>query len=156
MYLPEGKGSVTRTHGEDARKTLVVGRSHGRARMVAISRRKRMVAHNIADTPSLLAVVVRRRPFFQEDPSIMFLTLVLYVMPPDKVEVEPCFVVAALIGRAQAQDFVRNGERTMKPYFPVPIGFKRCEEPTYVSPIARNRSRSQQRCGTRRHRQGAV
>ena len=60
---------------------------------------------NIADVPFLFAVIVRRRPFFQEDPSIMFLTLGLYIMPPDKVEVEPCFVVAALISRAQAQGF---------------------------------------------------
>ena len=109
MHLPEGNCSVIRSLGGDARKTLVVGRLHGRARMVAISRRKRMVAHTIADTPSLLAVMVRRRPFFQEDPLIMFLTLGLYLMPPDKVEVEPCFVVAALIGRAQAQDFIKNG-----------------------------------------------
>ena len=43
--------------------------------MVAISRRNRTVAHNIADVSFLLAVVVRRRPFFQENPSIMFLTL---------------------------------------------------------------------------------
>ena len=97
-------GHLVKTHA----KTAVVGRLHGRARMVAISRRKRMVANTIADTPSLLAVMVRRRQFFQEA-LIMFLTLGLYVMPPDKVEVEPCFVVAALIRRAQAQDFVRNG-----------------------------------------------
>ena len=84
---------------------LVVGRTHGRARMVAISRRKRMVAQNIADVPFLFSVIVRRRPLFQEDPSIMFLTLGLYIMPPDKVEVEPCFVVAALISPAQAQGF---------------------------------------------------
>ena len=70
-----------------------------------------MVAHNLTDTLPLLAVMVRRRPFFQEDPLIMFLTLGLYVMPPDKVEVEPCFVVAALIGGAQAQNFTRNRRR---------------------------------------------
>ena len=156
MHLPEGKGSVIRSLGEDARKTFVVGRLHGRARMVATSRRKRMVAHNIADTPSLLAVMVRRRPFFQEDPLIMFLTLGLYVMPPNKVEVEPYFVVAALIGRAQAQDFMRNGESTMMQYFPVPIGFRRFKEPTNFSLVARNRSGSPQRCGAGRHRQGAV
>ena len=55
----EGKGSVVRSLGQDSRKTLVVGRSHGRARMVSISPRKRMVAQNIADAPSLLAVMVR-------------------------------------------------------------------------------------------------
>ena len=61
-------------------------------------------------------------------------------MPSDNVEVEPRFVVAALIGRAQAQDFMRNGESTMKPNFPVPIGFRTFMGPTHVSPIARNRS----------------
>ena len=71
--------------------------------MVAIPRRKRMVAQNIAEVPFLFAVTVRRRTFFQEDPSIMFLTLALYITPPDKVEVEPCFVVATLISRAQAK-----------------------------------------------------
>ena len=36
----------------------------GRVRMVAFSRRERMVAHYIADAPFLLAVMVRRRTFF--------------------------------------------------------------------------------------------
>ena len=50
----------------------------------------------------------------------MFLTLGLYIMPPDKVEVEPSFVVAVLICRAQAQGFMKNGERsTMKTNFPI-------------------------------------
>ena len=124
-------GSVTRSLGEDTHVALVVGRTHERARMVAISRRrKRMVAPSIADVPFLFAVMVRRRTFFQKDPSIMFLTLWLYIMPPDKVEVEPCFVVAALISRAQAQGVMRNGERTVKPNFPVPIRFRRFQEPT--------------------------
>ena len=86
----------------------------------------------------------------------MFLTLGLYIMPPDKVEVEPCFVGAALIGRAQAQGFTRNGESTMKPYFPVPIGFRRFKEPTNVSPVARNRSWSPQQCEDRRRWQRTV
>ena len=64
-----------------------------------------MIAHNIAAAPSLLAVMVRRRPFFQEDLLFMFLTLGLYVAPSGGVGVEPCFVVAALIGRAQAQGY---------------------------------------------------
>ena len=80
--ISEGKGSVIRSLGEDVR--VVLGE---RRRMVVTSRRKRMVAHNIIGTPVLLAVMVRRRPFFQEDPLIMFLRLELYVMPPHKVEV---------------------------------------------------------------------
>ena len=70
--------------------------------MVAASRRKRMVAHNMADTPSLLAVMVRGRSFFQEDPLIVLLTMGLHVLPSDNVEVKPRFVVTALISGAQA------------------------------------------------------
>ena len=93
---------------------------NGRARMVAISRRKRMVAHNITDVSFLFAVMVRRRTFFQEDPSIVFLTVGQFLAPPDKVEVEPCFAVAALIRRADAKSFMVNGKCSVKPNFPVP------------------------------------
>ena len=34
-----------------------------------------MVAHDIADAPFLLAVMVRRRTFFQEDPSFILFTV---------------------------------------------------------------------------------
>ena len=34
-----------------------------------------MVAHDIADAPFLLAVMVRRKTFFQEDPLIVLFTL---------------------------------------------------------------------------------
>ena len=73
-----------------------------------------MVSHNIADVLLLFAVMVRRRTFFQEDPSIVFLTLALFIVPPNKVEVEPCFVVAALISRADAKSFMENGEWRMR------------------------------------------
>ena len=69
------KGSVIRALGEDTRIVRVASRTHGRAQMAAISRRKRTVAHDIADVPLLFAVMVRRRTSFQEDPSIVFLTL---------------------------------------------------------------------------------
>ena len=70
-----------------------------------------MVAHNVADVPLLFAVMVRRRKFFQEDPSILFLTLGLFIVPFDEVWMKPCFVIAALIGLSQAQSFMRNGKR---------------------------------------------
>ena len=72
----------------------------------------------------------------------MFLNLGLYIVPPDKIEVKPWFVVAASVVRAQAQDIVRNSERTMKPNFPVLIGFRKFKEPTNFSPVAQNRSSS--------------
>ena len=92
------------------RKTLDVGRLIRRARMVTISRWEWMVAHYLTDTPAFPAVMVRRRP-----------TLELHIMQSDKVEVEQCFVVAALIIRAQAQDITGNREGTMKPYLPLSI-----------------------------------
>ena len=72
-----------------------------------------MVAHNVADVSFVFAVMVRRRTFFQEDPSIVFLTVWLFVAPSDEVEVEPVFVVAALISRADTKCFMVNGERAM-------------------------------------------
>ena len=99
MHATAGKEREV-SSGHLVKTALLAGRTHGRARMVAISRRKRMVAHCIADVPFMFAVMARLRPFFEEDLLIMFLTLGLYVVPPDKVEVEPCFVVAALIGLA--------------------------------------------------------
>ena len=61
--------------------------------MVAMSRRERMVAHDITDVPFLFAIKVRRRTLFQEDPSIVPFPLLLNVLPFDEVEVKPCFVV---------------------------------------------------------------
>ena len=82
--------------------------------------------------------MVRRRPLFQEDPLIILLTLGRYVMPPDKVEVEPCFVVAALIGRAQAQDFMSEWRKHHEAVLSCAgIGFWRFKEQTDVSPVAR-------------------
>ena len=124
--------------------------------MVAISRRKRMVVHNVSDVPFVSVVMVRRRKFFQEDPSIVFLTVELFIAPPDKVGVEPCFVVAALIGRADAKSFPGNGECAVKPNFPVPVRLRRSKESTNVSPVVWDRSRSPQWCGVGRLRQSTV
>ena len=83
--------------------------------MVATSRRKRMVARNIADVSLLFAVKVRRRTFNKILRSYFF-TVGLFIAP-DKVEVDPCFVVRALIGRADAKSFMGNGECAVKPNF---------------------------------------
>ena len=72
------------SHLVKTRTASVVGRTHGCARTVAMSRRKRLVAQNIADVPLLFAVMVRRRTFSQQDPSIEFLTLGLLVISPTK------------------------------------------------------------------------
>ena len=102
----KGRGAL----GEDVRVVLVerkrttyVTSANGR-----LLRGQRTVAHNVTDVPFVFAALVRRRPVFQEDPSTVFLTVRLFVAPPHKVEVEPCFVVAALIGRADAESLMRN------------------------------------------------
>ena len=117
-----------------------------------------MVAHHVADVSVVLAVMVRRRTFFQWDPSVVFLTLTvwLFVAPSNKVKVEPDIMMATLVDRVKAPDFTRNGESTMKSYFPVPIGFRRLKEPTNFTPIASDPSGSPQWSGSRRHRQSEV
>ena len=72
--------------------------------MVAKSRRKRMVAHNIAVGSLLFAVMVHRRNFFQEDPVTKCLTLELSVMPP-KQRRGGAMLRGVLIGLPDAQSF---------------------------------------------------
>ena len=115
-----------------------------------------MVPHNVADVPFVFAVMVRRRTFFQEDPSIVFLTVKLFVAPPDKVEVEPSFVVATLVGRADTKCFVGNGEYSVLTNFPLTIRFRRFEESTHVCPLTWNRFKSPQWCGAGRYQQSTV
>ena len=49
--------------------------------LTANGRLLRMVAHNVADLSFLFAVMVRRRAFFQEDPSIVLFAVWLFVAP---------------------------------------------------------------------------
>ena len=62
------KASVIESLGEDVRVPHVTVRP---VRMVQMSRKKRMVADEIADAPFLLAVVVPHRTFIQENSSIV-------------------------------------------------------------------------------------
>ena len=101
-------------------------------------RRQRMVAHNVADVSFLFAVVVRRRAFFQEDPSIAFFVVRLFVAPIDKVEVEPGFVMATLLSRADTKSFMENGECAVLTNFPSSIRIRRFEESTNVRPLTWN------------------
>ena len=72
--------SVIRSLGEDIRVALVEGkRSNVLTANGRLLRGQRMVAHNVADVSFLFAVMVRRRTFFQEDPSIVFLAMWLFV-----------------------------------------------------------------------------
>ena len=103
-----------------------------------------MVAHDIADASFLLPVMMRRRTFFQENSS--------RALPIDEFEVEPCLVVAALIGRAQAWSFLWDGESDVKSDFPVLVGLRRLQEPAHINPAAWNRTWAPQR---KRHRQSA-
>ena len=101
-----------------------------------------MVAHDVADVSFLFAVVVRRRAFFQEDPSIVFFAVWLFVAPFDKVEVEPGFVMATLVSRAETQSFMVNGECAELTNFPLSIRIRRFEESTNVRPLTWNCPRS--------------
>ena len=147
--LSNEKGSVFISLGEDIRIVLV-------GRMVASSRRQRMVARNITDVSFVFAVMARRRAFFQEDPSIVSFAVWLFVAPFDKVKVEPGFVMATLVSRADAKSFMGNGECAMLTNFPVSIRIRRFEQSTNVLPLTWNCSRSPQWCGAGRHRQSAV
>ena len=71
------KGNVVRSLGEDVRVVLVkeCAQTYVRTANGCLIRGQRMVAHNVADVSFVFAVMVRRRTFFQEDPSIVFLTV---------------------------------------------------------------------------------
>ena len=72
MTVKLEKGGVIRSLGEDTRVALVVGSTEPNwRRTVAVARRKRMVAYILAYVTLLFAVMVRRRTFFQENPSIV-------------------------------------------------------------------------------------
>ena len=51
----------------------------------------------------------------------MFSVMWLGVAPIDKIQVEPCLMMAALVGRTQAESFAWDGEGTMHAYLPIPI-----------------------------------
>ena len=72
--------------------------------------------------------MVRRRAFFQEDSSIVLFVVRLFVAPIDKVEVEPGFVMATLVSRADTMSFVVNGECSVLTNFPLSIRIRRFEE----------------------------
>ena len=80
-----------------------------------------MVAHDFTDTSFLLPIRTCRRMFFEENSSVMLFMMLLSAAPIDEFKVEPCLVVAALIGWAQAWSFVWDGESTMQSYLPIPI-----------------------------------
>ena len=92
--------------------------------------------------PFVFAVMVRRRTFFQEDPSIVFLTARLFVAPSDKVEVELGFVVATLVTRADTKSCMVNGECAVLTIFPLSIRIRSFEESTNDHPLAWNCSRT--------------
>ena len=95
-----------------------------------------MVAHNITDVSFLFPLMVRRRAFFQEDPSIVSFAVWLFVAPFDKVKVEPGVVVATLVSRADTKSFMENGECAVLSNFPLSIRIRRFEETTNVCPLA--------------------
>ena len=92
-----------------------------RVRMVAQSQRERMVAHDIADAPFLLPVMMWCRTLFEQNSSVRFFVMLLGIAPIDEIQVEPCLMMAALIGWTQAESFAWGGKSTMHAYLPIPI-----------------------------------
>ena len=119
---------------------------------------RQMVAYYKDSEWSLITSLMRarRRAFFQEDPSIVFFEVWLFVAPFDKIEVEPGFVMATLVSRADTKSFMENGECAVLTNFPLPIRIRRFEEATDVRPLTWNCSKSPQWCGDGKHRQSAV
>ena len=70
----------------------------------------------------------------------------------DVEEVDPNFVVAALICAPDAKRAVGDCEGTMHTDRPLLLGPRRFYEPTYISPLTWHVSWSPQRCGTRRNK----
>ena len=78
------------------------------------------------------------------------------VAPVDGVQMKPCFMMATLIIRSQAECFSWDGECTMLVHFPKSIRTRWFEKSTDVCPVVRNGSRSPQWCGARWRRQGTI
>ena len=112
-------GHLVRTH----RVAHVVGRAISNwRRTITLSRRKRMVAYNIADVSRLFAGMVRRKNVLsRESVDRVFRAEDCALTPSNKIQVEPYLVMAALIGRADAKSFVVNGQGAMLANFPFSI-----------------------------------
>ena len=77
-----------------------------------------MVAHNITNPPHLRPL---DRALFEENSSVRFFVMWFRVAPIDEIQVEPCLMMATLIGWPQAESFAWDGERTVHAYLPIPI-----------------------------------
>ena len=124
--------------------------------MVAQLRGERMVAHNITDPPLLRSLLRRRRTFFVENSSIMFTLWFPSIAPVDEIQMKPCFVMATLIIRSQAECFPKDGEITMFVHFSKALRAGWLEKSADVCPVVRNGSGSPQRCVARWRRQGTI
>ena len=87
-------------------------------RMVPVLRRERMVTHDFADTSFWIPVRAFRGSFFQGNALLVHFLLGPRVAPINKVPMKPCFMMAALIIRSQAECFPWDGECTMLMQFP--------------------------------------
>ena len=77
-----------------------------------------MIACILACFVSLIAVIVQRRAFFQEESSFVSFAMHMAIVLLHTVHVKPYLVMAALVGLSDAKSVVVNGERTVLPYFP--------------------------------------
>ena len=100
---------------------------------------------------SFLTVIVRRVPL-PRNWSARFV-IPGYVIDQSCIdEVDPHFVVAALICALDAKRVVADCECTMHTNLPLLLGPRRFYEPTHISPLIWHVSWSPQRCGANRNR----
>ena len=102
---------------------------------------------------SSFVALVRSGSFFEVHALIMFISRC--ILPPRacNCEMHPYFMVTALILFTKTQSVVGDREHTMQAYFPLFMGVRWLEKPSYISPFARHGTCLPQWCGARWHRQ---
>ena len=78
------------------------------------------------------AVLVRSRHLFEEKPLFMLFTRFTVTVMVNEIQMEPHFMVAALILGALAQSFFGNGKCTMLTYLPAFVRVRELEKPAHV------------------------
>ena len=106
-----------------------------------------MVAHDFTDTSFGISVSAVHGSFFQGNAWLICILPGPRVAPNHKNQMNPRFVMAALIIRSQAKCVPWDGECTMLNHFPETLTARWFEKSADVGPIVRNGTRSPQWCG---------
>ena len=98
--------------------THTLQNSEHHVRIVEQLRQDRTVPHHFADTSFGIPVNAFWRSFFQRNAWLMHFLLGPRVAPINKVQMDPSFVMDALVGRTETKGFPMDGEGTMFLHFP--------------------------------------